>query len=166
MAGEFAFLCGSIGRVAADRLVTAIERATAEGIALLAAPNSGGTRMQEGTPAFVQMIRISAAIAGRARRVLGPRVYEALHGHPFPEGVQTAENLYVHGIVDAVVPPEEIGDVLHRAVEILLSKPVLARTPDRSTRRSPMSTPGRRSPGRDARTGSAYAGCCGSPRPT
>ncbi len=51
VAGEFGFLGGSIGRVAADRLVTAIERATAEGIALLAAPNSGGTRMQEGTPA-------------------------------------------------------------------------------------------------------------------
>ncbi|MEP6816481.1 MAG: carboxyl transferase domain-containing protein, partial [Marmoricola sp.] len=54
------------------------------------------------------------------------RVYEALYGHPFPEGVQTSENLYAHGIVDAVVPPREIGDILHRAVEILLAKPVLA----------------------------------------
>ena len=32
---------------------------------------------------------------------LGPRVYEALYGEPFPEGVQTAENLYEHGLLDA-----------------------------------------------------------------
>src|SRR3954452_5949250 len=61
--GEFAFLAGSIGRAAADRLVAAIERATAEGLPLLAAPVSGGTRMQEGTPAFVQMVRITEAVA-------------------------------------------------------------------------------------------------------
>jgi acetyl-CoA carboxylase carboxyl transferase subunit beta len=162
VACEFGFLAGSIGRDAAVRLVAGIERATAEGIPLLAAPNSGGTRMQEGTPAFVQMIRISAAIAGHKSAglpylvylrnpttggvmaswgslghvtvaepgalvgFLGPRVYQALYGHPFPEGVQTAENLYVHGIVDAVVPPEEIGDVLHRALEILRATPSLA----------------------------------------
>ena len=61
---------------------------------------------------------------------LGPRVYEALYGHPFPEGVQTSENLYLHGIVDAVLPPDEIGDILHRAVEILMSRPVPADAPE------------------------------------
>lgn len=61
--GEFGFLAGSIGRAAADRLVTAIHRATHERLPLLAAPVSGGTRMQEGTPAFVQMIRIAEAVA-------------------------------------------------------------------------------------------------------
>ena len=61
--GEFGFLAGSIGRASADRLVASIERATREGLPLLAAPVSGGTRMQEGTPAFVQMVRISAALA-------------------------------------------------------------------------------------------------------
>lgn len=166
VACEFGFLGGSIGRDAATRLVTGIERATAEGLPLLAAPNSGGTRMQEGAPAFLQMIRISAAIAGHKAAglpylvylrnpttggvmaswgslghvtvaepgalvgFLGPRVYEALYGHPFPEGVQTSENLHAHGIIDAVLPPEEIGDILHRAVEILLAKPVLAHTPE------------------------------------
>jgi acetyl-CoA carboxylase carboxyl transferase subunit beta len=155
VAGEFAFLAGSIGRAAADRLVAAVERATAEGIPLLAAPASGGTRMQEGTPAFVQMVRISAAVAthksaglpylvylrhpttggvmaswGSLGHItvaepealvgfLGPRVFEALYGEPFPEGVQTAENLFAHGIVDAVVPADEIGDVLDRALKML-----------------------------------------------
>src|SRR5690348_13639144 len=56
VANEFRFLAGSIGIAAADRLEQAIRRATAEGLPLLAAPASGGTRMQEGTAAFVQMV--------------------------------------------------------------------------------------------------------------
>ena len=155
--GEFAFLAGSIGRAAADRLVAAVERATAEGLPLLAAPVSGGTRMQEGTPAFVQMVRISAAVAahknaglpylvylrhpttggvmaswgslghvtvaepGALVGFLGPRVYSALYGKEFPEGVQTAENLYARGIIDAVLPPDEIKGILDRALTILLA---------------------------------------------
>lgn len=155
--GEFGFLAGSIGRAAADRLVAAIERATREALPLLAAPVSGGTRMQEGTPAFVQMVRISEAVAshraaglpylvylrhpttggvmaswgslghvtvaepGALVGFLGPRVYEALYGKPFPEDVQTSENLYAHGIIDAVVAPDEIAGILDRALAILLA---------------------------------------------
>ncbi len=153
--GEFGFLAGSIGRDASHRLVAAVERATREGLPLLAAPVSGGTRMQEGTPAFVQMVRISQAVAahksaglpylvylrhpttggvmaswgslghvtvaepGALVGFLGPRVYEALYGRPFPEGVQTAENLYAHGIIDAVLAPDEIADILDRALAVL-----------------------------------------------
>jgi len=157
LVGEFAFLAGSIGRAAADRVVSGIERATAEGLPLLAAPVSGGTRMQEGTPAFVQMVRISAAVAahksaglpylvylrhpttggvmaswgslghvtvaepGALVGFLGPRVYSALYGKEFPEGVQTAENLYARGIIDAVLPPDQIAGILDRALTILLA---------------------------------------------
>lgn len=155
MAGEFAFLAGSIGVAAAERLVRAVERATAEGLPLLAAPVSGGTRMQEGTVAFIQMVKISAAIAahkaaglpylvylrhpttggvfaswgslghvtvaqpGALVGFLGPRVYEALYGRPFPAGVQVAENLYEKGLIDAVVEPGEIADVLDRALNVI-----------------------------------------------
>ena len=63
VAGEFGFLAGSIGVAAAERLIAAVERATEEGLPLLAAPVSGGTRMQEGTVAFLQMIGITAAVA-------------------------------------------------------------------------------------------------------
>ena len=63
IAGEFRFLAGSIGRTSAERVVLAFERATREGLPLFAAPSSGGTRMQEGTPAFVTMVKISAAVA-------------------------------------------------------------------------------------------------------
>jgi acetyl-CoA carboxylase beta subunit/acetyl-CoA carboxylase alpha subunit len=153
--GEFGFLAGSIGVASARRVVAAVRRATAEGLPLVAAPVSGGTRMQEGTPAFVWMAQISAAIAehkaaglpylvylrhpttggvmaswGSLGHVtvaepeamlgfLGPRVYEAIHGRPFPAGVQTAENLYAHGLIDAVVEPAEIAELLDRTLTIL-----------------------------------------------
>jgi len=157
MLGEFGFLAGSIGRASADRIVDAVERATRQGLPLLAAPVSGGTRMQEGTPAFVQMVRISQAVAahksaglpylvylrhpttggvmaswgslghvtvaepGALVGFLGPRVYSALYGTEFPEGIQTSENLYARGIIDAVVAPEDIADILDRALSILMA---------------------------------------------
>ncbi|MGW2599117.1 carboxyl transferase domain-containing protein [Streptomyces klenkii] len=62
VACEFRFLAGSIGVAAGERLVRAVERATAERLPLLAAPASGGTRMQEGTVAFLQMVKVAAAI--------------------------------------------------------------------------------------------------------
>ncbi|MFI1971110.1 acetyl-CoA carboxyl transferase [Streptomyces cinnamoneus] len=62
VACEFRFLGGSIGVAAGERLVRAVERATAERLPLLAAPASGGTRMQEGTIAFLQMVKVTAAI--------------------------------------------------------------------------------------------------------
>ncbi|AZQ70936.1 acetyl-CoA carboxyl transferase [Streptomyces luteoverticillatus] len=62
VACEFRFLGGSIGVDAGERLVRAVERATEEGLPLLAAPASGGTRMQEGTIAFLQMVKVAAAI--------------------------------------------------------------------------------------------------------
>jgi acetyl-CoA carboxylase carboxyl transferase subunit beta len=155
LACEFGFLAGSIGVEAADRLVTAVERATHERLPLLALPSSGGTRMQEGTLAFLQMVKITAAVArhkaasnpylvylrnpttggvlaswgslghltvaepGALIGFLGPRVYEGLYGRPFPAGVQTAENLYEHGIVDAVMPPEQLAEIADRALNVL-----------------------------------------------
>ncbi|KRE68377.1 acetyl-CoA carboxyl transferase [Arthrobacter sp. Soil736] len=156
---EFRFLAGSIGLAAAQRIVNAVERATREGLPLLAGPASGGTRMQEGTIAFLSMVKISAAV--RAHRqaglpylvylrhpttggvmaswgslghitvaepgallgFLGPRVYEALYGTPFPENVQVAENLFDKGLIDAVVPPWQLSDVVDRALSILVTGP-------------------------------------------
>src|SRR5690606_31326552 len=60
--GEFGFLAGSIGAVAATRVVSAFERASAERLPVLVSTSSGGTRMQEGTPAFVLMADIARAM--------------------------------------------------------------------------------------------------------
>lgn len=75
VAGEFRFLAGSIGVAAAERLVRAIERATRERLPLLAAPSSGGTRMQEGAMAFVQMLKITQAVVAHKQAGLPYLVY-------------------------------------------------------------------------------------------
>ncbi len=159
VANEFRFLAGSIGRDAAGRITAAVRRATAEGLPLLATTASGGTRMQEGTPAFVEMVEISRAIgAHRAAGLpylvqlrhpttggvyaswgslghvtvaepgalvgfLGPKVYEALHGEPFPAGVQQAENLAAKGVIDAVVAAEDLPELVDRSLRVLLDRP-------------------------------------------
>ncbi|MFB9731701.1 carboxyl transferase domain-containing protein [Ornithinimicrobium kibberense] len=154
-AGEFSFLAGSIGSAASERITRALERATAEGLPMLASPSSGGTRMQEGTPAFVQMVKIGQAVAAHRRArlpylvylrdpttggvlaswgslghlsiaepgaligFLGPRVREIIHGEPFPEGVQVAENLARRGVIDGVVPLEGLRRVAIDALRVL-----------------------------------------------
>jgi acetyl-CoA carboxylase carboxyl transferase beta subunit len=159
VASEFGFLAGSIGVAAAERVTTAIERATAEGLPLVASPCSGGTRMQEGTVAFLQMVKISAAVElhkqahlpylvylrhpttggvfaswgslghvtaaqpGALIGFLGPRVYEHLYGEPFPEGVQTAENLHRHGVIDGVVDVELLRSTLDRTLTVMSDEP-------------------------------------------
>ena len=77
---------------------------------------------------------------------LGPRVYQALTGAAIPDGVQTAENLLAHGLVDAVVPPEELSGYLDRVLA------ALARRTGDSLRRRPR-LPGVRGPDADAGLG-------------
>ena len=60
--GEFGFLGGSIGVASGERIARAFERALARRLPLLAVTASGGTRMQEGTPAFLQMVKAAAAV--------------------------------------------------------------------------------------------------------
>lgn len=153
--GEFGFLAGSMGVASAERFVRAAERARQRRLPLIASPASGGTRMQEGTVAFLQMVKISAAVAahradglpylvylrnpttggvlaswgmlghvcaaepGALLGFLGPRVYEALYGDPFPDGVQTAENLFRAGLIDAVVEPEDLRRIALDALDVL-----------------------------------------------
>ena len=186
IACEFSFLAGSIGVAAAERIASAVERATAEKLPLIASPTSGGTRMQEGTLAFVQMVKIAGAVTlhkqaglpylvylrnpttggvfaswGSLAHVtfaepfaligfLGPRVYQALYDKPFPEGVQTAENLYHHGVIDGVVPVPNLRHLLVRALRVvsgdtdlpheLAPAPAVADIPEHSAWHSVMSS--------------------------
>jgi acetyl-CoA carboxylase carboxyl transferase subunit beta len=72
---EFGFLGGSIGTATAARIIAAVRRATSERLPLIAAPCSGGTRMQEGTPAFVLMVEISRVIVAHKAAGLAYLVY-------------------------------------------------------------------------------------------
>lgn len=164
---EFSFLGGSIGVAAAERITAAVERATAERLPLLASPSSGGTRMQEGTVAFLQMVKIAAAVQLHKRAhlpylvylrhpttggvfaswgslghvtvaepgaligFLGPRVYQLLYGEPFPAGIQTAENLQRHGVIDGVVALDELRRTVDRALTVIADPPGPPRGPSR-----------------------------------
>jgi len=159
VACEFNFLAGSIGVAAAERITDAVQRATTERLPLLASPSSGGTRMQEGTVAFLQMVKVAAAVRlhkqahlpylvylrnpttggvfaswGSLGHItiaepesligfLGPRVYELLYGEPFPPGVQTAENLQRHGVIDAVVALDDLRPMVDRALRVIADPP-------------------------------------------
>ncbi|MEV5410465.1 carboxyl transferase domain-containing protein [Thermopolyspora sp. NPDC052614] len=84
LVGEFGFLAGSVGVGTARRVVAAVRAATARGLPLLAAPVSGGTRMQEGTAAFVQMVAVTDAVAAHRAAGLPYLVYLR---HPTTGGV-------------------------------------------------------------------------------
>lgn len=168
--GEFAFLGGSIGRAAAARVVAALRRATTEGLAVLASTASGGTRMQEGAPAFWQMTEITRAVMAHRRAglpylvhlrhpttggvyaswgslgqitfaepgalvgFLGPRVHAGLTGAAFPDGIQTAEHLAAHGVIDTVVSTEELRTTLERTLALLMDPAGAPTQHPRSTR--------------------------------
>ena len=46
-------------------------------------------------------------------------MYEALAGRAFPEGIQTAENLAAHGLIDAVIAPDRLGGLVARVLDAL-----------------------------------------------
>lgn len=159
IANEFEFLAGSIGMAAAERIVRAINRATDERLPLLASTASGGTRMQEGTPAFVKMADITHALAehkaaglpylvhlrhpttggvfaswGSLGHIttaepealagfLGPKVFEALRGRPFPPDVQVADRLASRGVIDGVLPTAHLRPMTARTLSLLLDGP-------------------------------------------
>jgi acyl-CoA carboxylase subunit beta len=159
VAGEFGFLAGTMGVATAERVVRAFERATAQRLPVIALPVSGGTRMQEGTAAFIQMAGCAAAARrhrdagllyvvylrhpttggvlgswaslghvtwaepGATLGLTGPRVVAKLAPEPFEPQIQTAEHLAAHGIVDEVVPAEQLGDRLRALLGVVAGGP-------------------------------------------
>ncbi len=146
--GEFAFLGGTLGVATAERVMRAFDRATELRVPVIALPRSGGTRMQEGVAAFIQMAGCAAAVRrfrnagllfisylrnpttggvlaswasqahirmaepGALIGLTGPRVAEELTGSAFPEGVQSAEHLVEHGVIDEVAAPAALRERL------------------------------------------------------
>jgi len=110
VADEFGFLGGSIG-VAATHKAAGLPY-----LVYLRSPTTGGVLASWGS-----LGHLTVAEPGALVGFLGPRVYQVLYGEPFPEGVQTAENLYAHGLLDAVLPASELPKIVHRVLNVLLA---------------------------------------------
>jgi acetyl-CoA carboxylase beta subunit len=81
---DFSFLGGSLGVAEGARIARAFTVATAKRLPIVCVAASGGSRMQEGTSALVQMQVVAAAIAG-ARQAGIPHI--AVAGDPTTGGV-------------------------------------------------------------------------------
>jgi acetyl-CoA carboxylase carboxyl transferase subunit beta len=81
---EFAFMGGSMGTAEGARIARACSVAVARRLPVVCVAASGGSRMQEGTSALVQMHTVAAAIAA-ARRAGIPHI--AVAGDPTTGGV-------------------------------------------------------------------------------
>ncbi|HUG51047.1 MAG TPA: carboxyl transferase domain-containing protein, partial [Terrimesophilobacter sp.] len=81
-------------------------------------PTTGGVMAS-----WASLGHVTIAEPGALLGFLGPRVYEALYGSPFPENVQVAENLFARGLIDAVVPPNQLPAIVERALGILAQAP-------------------------------------------
>lgn len=119
IAGEFGFLAGTMGQATAERVVRALERALDERLPVIGLPCSGGTRMQEGTAAFIQMANAAAAVQ-RLRAAGVPFV--AWLRDPTTGGVLASWASLAH--VRLAEPGALIGLTGPRVVESLTGQPM------------------------------------------
>src|SRR6185437_14495248 len=87
-------------------------------------PTTGGVFASWGSLGHVTIAEPGALIG-----FLGPRVYEQLYDEPFPAGIQTAENLQRHGVIDGVVPLKWLRRTLERALKVTVDPPAAPPAP-------------------------------------
>ncbi|HRO95396.1 MAG TPA: carboxyl transferase domain-containing protein [Citricoccus sp.] len=119
IASDFRFLGGTIGVLTARRIAAAFRRAAREGLPVVAAPSSGGTRMQEGTHAFLAMLDIAEAL--RVFRETG-RAYLVYLRHPTTGGVMASWGSLGH--VTFAEPGALVGFLGPRAVEAITGEAI------------------------------------------
>src|SRR5215217_722803 len=83
-------------------------------ISILAHPTTGGV-----FASFANLGDIILAEPGALIGFAGPRVAEQIIGQKLPEGSHTAEFLYAHGMVDAIVDRRQQRDYLGRCLAVL-----------------------------------------------
>src|ERR1700741_1311052 len=129
---EFNFIGGSMGAVVGEKVTRAIELAMDTRQPLVGVSCSGGARMMEGTISLMQLAQISGVTAsfamlgdlniaepGALIGFAGPRVIEQTIRQKLPEGFQRAEFLLEHGMLDAVVPRQELKAYIDRALSFM-----------------------------------------------
>ncbi len=103
------------------RTTVAVNRLHANGIpyiVLLTDPTYGGV-----TASFAMLGDIHIAESGARIGFAGRRVIEQNIREKLPSNFQTAEYLYEHGMVDMVVPRNELHDTLSRVLAVLTKQP-------------------------------------------
>lgn len=83
-------------------------------ISVLSNPTTGGVYAS-----FASLADFIIAEAGATIGFAGPRVVETATGEPLPPGSHTAEAAFRAGLVDAVVPSEQIKPTLALLLELL-----------------------------------------------
>jgi len=108
----FAFMAGTMGSVAGERIVRLFERATLQRLPVILLHASGGARMQEGILSLMQMAKTVAAL-GRYRACRQP--YISILMHPTTGGVAASTALL--GDVNIAEPNALIGFAGPRVIE-------------------------------------------------
>ena len=81
-------------------------------ISVLTDPTTGGV-----TASYAMLGDLNIAEPGALIGFAGPRVIEQTIRQKLPKGFQRSEFLVEHGMLDAVVPRNELKPFLHRALE-------------------------------------------------
>src|SRR6266705_2820880 len=101
---DFAFMGGSMGAATGEKITNGIERALQNRLPLLIISAALGD---------VIIAEPGAMIGFAGARVIQQATYETL-----PEGFQTAEFLWQHGMIDLVVPRPELPAVLRQLLDL------------------------------------------------
>src|SRR5207302_1109289 len=100
-------------RIEQSRADSGMDQAAAGDEASLADPTMGGVTASFASLGDVILAEPGAMIGFAGARVIQQATYETL-----PEGFQTAEFLWKHGMIDMVVPRPELGAVLRQLLDL------------------------------------------------
>ena len=84
-------------------------------LSVLTDPTTGGV-----TASFAMLGDLNIAEPGALIGFAGPRVIEQTIREKLPEGFQRSEFLLQHGMLDAVVPRQELKDFLVRSLSLFM----------------------------------------------
>jgi acetyl-CoA carboxylase carboxyl transferase subunit beta len=108
---------GILSLMQMPRTVIAVQRLREAGlpyIVVLTDPTTGGV-----TASYAMLGDIALAEPGALIGFAGPRVIEQTIRETLPQGFQRAEYLFEHGMVDMVVPRQQLRSTLARLVKLL-----------------------------------------------
>jgi acetyl-CoA carboxylase carboxyl transferase subunit beta len=98
--------------------ISRLETAGIPYISVLTDPTTGGT-----TASYAMLGDINVAEPHALIGFAGPRVIEQTIKEKLPKGFQRSEFLLKHGMLDAVVPRQELRDFIIRSLRLFLNRP-------------------------------------------